>query len=197
VIPGLSGRDRRVVLLGAAAIALLLLVGRGIPAWRHWDADLHASAAELTAEAARAEAAVRALPALRDSAAARRARLVALAPAVLDGESAASSGAALAALVSGAAAKAGVQVGAVQLSQPDSAARTVFTRVRVRADATGDLPGLLRFLRELEGGPALVAVREWSVAQPAAGGPAEVAEELRLELTVEGLTALRPAEVSR
>lgn len=195
MIPGLSGRDRRVLLAGAAAIALLLLVGRGIPAWRRWDAGVRASAAELTAEAARAEAAVRALPTLRDSAEARRARLVALAPALLNGETTASAGAALAALVSGAAAKAGVQVGAVLLSQPDSAARTVFTRVRVRSDATGDLPGLLRFLRELEGGPALLSVRDWSVSQPAAGGPAEVPESLRLEFAVEGLTALGPAEV--
>ena len=186
----ISGRDRRVLSFGLAVIGLLLLVGRGIPAWRRWDADARASAAELAVEEERAAAAARALPALRDSAAARRERLVALAPAVLDGESAASAGAALASLVSGAAAKAGVQIGAVQLSRPDSAARTVFTRVRVRTDATGDLPGLLRFLQALEGGPALLAVREWSVSQPNAGGPATLPETLRLELTVEGLTSV-------
>ena len=189
----LSTRDRRVLAFGVAAIALLLLVGRGIPAWARWDADARASAAELGAEAAKAEAAVRSLPALRDSTAARAERLVALAPAVVEGESSASAGASLASLVSGAAAKAGVQLGAVQLSRPDSAARTVFSRVRVRTDATGDLPSLLRFLGTLEGGPTLLAVREWSFSQPNAGGPADRPEQLRLELSVEGLTA--PAEV--
>ena len=188
----ISTRDRLVLTLGVAAIALLLLVGRGIPAWARWDADARASAAELGAEAAKAEAAVRSLPALRDSTAARAERLVALAPAVVEGESSASAGASLASLVSGAAAKAGVQLGAVQLSRPDSAARTVFSRVRVRTDATGDLPSLLRFLQALEGGPTLLAVREWSFSQPNAGGPADRPEQLRLELSVEGLTA--PAE---
>ena len=186
----ISGRDRRVLTGGAAAIALLLLVGRGIPAWSRWDADARASAAELGAEAAKAEAAVGSLPAIRDSAAARGERLVALAPAIVPGESAASAGASLASLVSGAAASAGVQIGAVQLSRPDSAARTVFTRVRVRTDATGDLPSLLRFMQALEGGPTLLAVREWSISQPNAGGAADRPEQLRLELSVEGLTAL-------
>ena len=191
MIAGLSERDRRVLAVGALVIGLLLLLGRGLPAWRRWDAETRASAAEMTAEAARARAAVRALPALRDSAAARGGRLVALAPAVLDGGSAASAGAELASLVSGAATRAGVQLGAVQLSPPDTAARTVFTRVRVRTDATGDLPRLLRFMQALEGGPALLSVREWAVAQPNAGGPAELPEALRLELTVEGLAAPR------
>jgi hypothetical protein len=185
----ISTRDRRVLAFGAAAISLLLLVGRGIPAWSRWDADARASAVELRAEAAGADAAVRSLPALRDSAAARSERLVDLAPAIVAGESVASAGASLASLVSGAAAKAGVQLGAVQLSQPDSAARTVFTRLRVRTDATGDLPSLLRFLQALEGGPTLLAVREWSISQPNAGGPADRPEQLRLELSVEGLTA--------
>jgi hypothetical protein len=190
----ISERDRRVLTIGVVSIGLLLLVGRGIPAWSRWDADARASAAELEAEAVNAEAAVRALPALRDSSAARRQRLAVLAPALVSGESEASAGAALASLVSGAASRAGVQLGAVQLARPDSTARTVFTRVRVSTDATGDLPSLLRFLRALEGGPTMLAVREWSISQPNAGGPADRPEQLRLELSVEGLAAGRATE---
>jgi hypothetical protein len=189
----ISTRDRRTLALGAAAVALLLLLGRGVPAWRRWDAEVRASAAEMTGEAARAGTAVRTLPALRDSAAARRRRLAALDSALLEGESAASAGAALASLLSSAAEESGVQLGAVQVAPADSAGRGVFARVRVRADATGDLPGLLLFLRALEGGRALVSVQEWAVTQPSAGGPAEFPEALRLELAVEGLARVRPA----
>ncbi|HYW08756.1 MAG TPA: type II secretion system protein GspM [Longimicrobium sp.] len=186
-----SDRERRTLVLGAVAVMLVLFLGRGLPAWRRWDTDARARAAEMTAEANEAEVAVRVLPALRDSAAARQARLVALAPTLLDGESVAAGGAALASLVSGAAAKAGVRVGAVQPSAVDSASVSVFARVRVRADATGDLPGLLRLLAALEGGPELLVLRDWSVTQGSAGGPAEQPESLRMEFTVEGLVLPR------
>lgn len=189
----LSRRDRRTLLLGGAVVALVLLAFRGVPAWRRWDADARASGTELVTATARAQADVRSLPALADSVAAREKRLVALAPLVLDGSTPAAAGASLASLVSGAAARANVALGTVQL-QPDTATTGTFVGVTVRGDATGDLPGIARMLALLEGGPELLAVREVSITQPEPGGPADRVETLRLEFAVQGLALRVPAE---
>lgn len=191
MISRISGRDRRALAAGALVIALLVLLGRGLPAWRRWDADVRASAAEMAAEAARAEQAVRLLPTALDSLAARRARLVAVGRGALGGSSTAASAAALASLVSGAAARAGVQVGSVQV-RPDTASAGTFMPIAVRADGTGDLPAITRMLVLLEGAPELLAVRELSITQPSPGGPAEQPEALRIEISVEGLALARP-----
>lgn len=187
----LSARDRRTLLVGAIVVGTLLLVFRGIPAWRRWDAGTRSSAAELVDAAARARAESRALPAALDSIDARQKRLIALAPRVLDGKTPAAAGATLAGIVSGAAARAGVSIGSVQI-QPDTAsAGPMFVRVFVRGDATGDLPGITRMLALLEGGPELLDVREVSITQPDAGGPADRPESLRLEFTVDGIAVAR------
>lgn len=188
----LSPHDRRTLAAGALAIGAILLLARGLPAWRAWDAGARASAAEMASEAAAAERTVRLFPAALDSLEARRARLVQIGSGVLQGGSAAASGAELASLVSGAAARAGVQLGAVQL-RADTAAAGTFRRVAVRVDGSGDLPSLLRLLSVLEGAPELLAVREIAIQQPHAGGPAEHPESLRLEMTVEALALVRGA----
>jgi hypothetical protein len=112
--------------------------------------------------------------------------MLALAPALLSGDSPASAAATLAALVSGTAAQANVRLGAVQV-RPDSVARGAFTRVAVRASATGDINGVTQMILGLEKGPMLLAVRELSITQAEPGAPADRAEALRLELLVEGL----------
>lgn len=190
MIRALSGRDRRTLTVGAIVIVLLVLLGRGIPAWRRWDAEVRASAARMAAEAARAEQTVRLLPASLDSLEARRARFIAVGGGALDGGTAAASGAALASLVSGAAARAGVQVGSVQV-RPDTASAGTFMRIGVRADGVGDLPAITRMLALLEGAPELLAVRELAITQPLPGGPAEQAEALRMEIAVQGLALVR------
>lgn len=196
MIPRISDRDRRTLITGTVVIVLLVLLGRGLPAWRRWDADVRASAAEMAAEAAHAEQTVRLLAPALDSLQARRARLVALGRGVLEGESTAASGAALASLVSGAAARAGVQIGSVQV-RPDTAGAGTFMRIGVRADGTGDLPAITRLLALLEGAPELLAVRALSITQPAPGGPAEQPEALRLEISVEGLALVDAADIPR
>lgn len=192
----LSPRDRRVLLTGIAVIAVLLLVSKGIPAWVRWEREARASAAEMSAEAARAGAQIRAFPAAVDSLEARRERLEALAPALLDGESPAAAGATLASILSGAAAQASVRLGAVQV-RPDSAGSRTFVRVSVRGDATGDMGGITRMLRALEEGPELLAVRELSITQPEPGAPPDRPEALRVEFAVEGLAIAPTAAAGR
>ena len=196
MIRPMSDRDRRTLVTGAGIIVALVLLSRGLPAWRRWDADTRASAAEMATEAARAEATVRLLPASLDSLQARRERYVTLGRGVLDGESTAAAGASLASLVSGAAARAGVQIGSVQV-RPDSAGAGTFMRIAVQADGTGDLGAITRMLGMLEGGRELLAIRQLSLTQPNPGGPAEQPEALRMDIVVEGLALAKPGTLPR
>jgi hypothetical protein len=188
----LSPREARGLAVGAIAISGILFSFRILPAWRQWDADARDSAVDMRDEVERARAGVRRLPAALDSIESRNERIVALAPLLVPGTSRSAAAASLASLVSGAASRAHVELGAVQI-RPDSAGSGTFTRVAVRGDATGDLPGLLRMLTELEVGRELLHVREFSITQPSAGGPAEQPEALRLEFTVEGLARVHAA----
>ncbi|HET7584030.1 MAG TPA: type II secretion system protein GspM [Gemmatimonadaceae bacterium] len=186
----LSPRDRRALSLGGAVLALLLLVARGLPAWSAWATSQRAIADQLAAQVARARSDVRSSAPTHDSLVMRGKRMVALAPRILAGESPASAVATLGGVLSGAAATAGVQVGAVQMSV-DSSATSAFSRVRVRASATGDIAGVTELLRELEQGPTLLSVRELNLSQPEPAAPASQPEALRIELVVEGLALNR------
>jgi hypothetical protein len=191
----MSERDRRTLLIGAGLIVALLALFRGVPAWRGRYERERTAATRLSLRAAEAEAAVRGSASRGDSLDARRRRFVALAPAILDGRTPAAAGGTLAALVSGAAAKAGMQLNSVQV-RPDSAGPGTFTRVAVRVDATGDVRGVARMLSLLERGPEMLAVREISVTGAQPGAPDAQPEALHLELSVEGLALSRPARAS-
>jgi Type II secretion system (T2SS), protein M subtype b len=192
--PQLSKHDRRVLLVGLVCIAALLLASRGIPAWRSWQSEKRAAASKLASEVARSERSVRMRRALADSLERRGARLLALAPALLNGETPAAAAGTLAGLISGAAATSGVRLGAVQV-RPAATAPGAFARVAVRANAIGDVRGLVELLATLERGPTMLVVRELAVAQPEPATPAEAAEALRFEFVVEGL-ALKPRHSS-
>jgi hypothetical protein len=193
----LSARDRRTLIIGAAGIGAVLLVARGLPAWRGWVAESRAAAVERSTEAARAEGVVWVLPTLRDSLAARDIRFLALAPELLSGGSVNAAGATLASLVSNAAADAGVKLGAVQLRSRDApadsgrhGARTPppsFVRIRVEGDVTGDIHGITHFLLALERGPVRLVVRDLTITQSDAIGAPDRAEVLHATVAVEGL----------
>jgi Type II secretion system (T2SS), protein M subtype b len=185
----LSARDRRVLLIGGAAIALLVLFARGLPAWRRWDAAARADVRRELGREADARAAVAGLRATLDTAEARRDRLGRLTPALLDGESPSAAAATLASILTGAAARAGVLLGAVDV-RPDTASGGTFTRVAVHTGVTGDLAGVTELLRYLENVPELLAVREISITQPDAGGTPDRPEALQVELTVQGIALL-------
>ena len=187
-VPTLAARDRRMIVLGAGTVIVMVVSMRGVPALRAWSAASVASAREAVAEADKAELSVRGGAALRDSMRVRGARFLALAPALLDGSSTAAAGATLASLIAGAAATADARLGAghVRLDTAQRA-RSTFARVSARADLTADVRGLSRFLLALERGPTLLAIRELSVTQPEPGASSDRAEMLRIEVVIEGL----------
>lgn len=182
----LTSRDRRVLAVGAVACATLAIGARGIPVLLRWTHDSRAAAAQLVGEERRARTSIAHAIETRDTLAARNARYLALAPRLLDGETAAGAGGALASIVSGAAAASSVRLGSVQI-RADTVRRGVFTSVAVRADLTGDIGGIAAMLAMLESGPALLAVRELSITQPEPAAADDRAEVLRADVVVEGL----------
>ena len=188
----ISSRDRRTLLVGGGIIASLVVLSKGVPAWRDWVATSRAGALEQTRAASDADALVSHGKALRDTLAARNARYVALAPALVAGNTPAEAAATLASLVSSAASVAGVKLGAVQLRPPaDTGARRAFVRIGVHADVVGDIQGITTLLASLERGPARLRVRDITVTQPDAAAPGDRVEALRADLTVEGLAIAR------
>jgi hypothetical protein len=184
----LSSRDRRTLLVGGSVIASLVVLSKGAPAWRDWVAEARAGAIEQIRAAADADVAVGHAKAMRDTLVARNARYVALAPALLAGNTPAEASATLASLVSSAASVAGVKLGAVQLCAPaDTGARRAFVRVGVHADVVGDIAGVTGLVAALEHGAVRLRVRDLTVTQPDAASPGDRVEALRAELTIEGL----------
>ena len=187
---GMSARDRRVLLLGAASITLAIGGSRALPVWREWYLGSRTSAVHLRAELSSAQTSIRQASVTRDSLGARKRRLLAMLPLLASGETPQMAGAGLASTIAAAAEASGVRLGTVQV-RPDSAGRSVFTRVGVRADVTGDVRGVAAFLGALERDATLFAVRELAISQPEPAAPAERAEALHVELFVEAL-ALTP-----
>jgi hypothetical protein len=181
----LMPRERRVLAWGAAVMVAIVLLGRVLPAWRAWERETLAGAAEIEGEAARATATVQRAGQLPGTLKAHEGRLLALAPLLLDGETPAVGSATLASIVSGAAAASSVRIGSVQL-QHDSGGKT-FTHVSVRAEATGDVQGITTFLQMLERGPSLLAVHELTITQALPAAAADRMEALKVDLLVEGL----------
>jgi hypothetical protein len=174
-----------------------VLIGRGLPELRAWSDASIASAREAVVEVHRAELSVRGAGALTDTMQARTARFIALAPALIDGTTAATAGATLGSLLSGAAATAGAKLGSVQVraddSMRDSSGTGTFPRVSIRASLTADVRGLAKLLVALERGPTLLSIEEVAVTQPEPGADGSRPEVLHVELVIGGL-ALAPGD---
>lgn len=193
VLRAMAGRDRRALSLGALVIVAALAGARGVPALRSWSETSVASAREVVAEAERAQRGVVGASALADTMRLRSERFVALAPALLDGTSAATAGATLASIVSGAAAASDAKLGSVQIRADTPAhdssgtTRRAFSRVAVRASLTADVAGLSRFLLALERGLTLLSIDELSITQSEPGAESTRPEMLQVEIVVAGL----------
>jgi hypothetical protein len=188
----MSPRDRRMLIIGGTVIASLIVLSKGVPAWRDWVTEARSGAAEQVRAASEADGLVAHAKAMRDTLAARNARYVALAPALVAGHTPAEASATLASLVSGAASASGVKLGAVQLRPvADTGARRAFVRVSVHADVVGDIRGVTTMLASLERGPARLRVRDLTVTQPDPASPADRVEALKSDFTVEGLAMAR------
>lgn len=183
---GLSERDRRTLIGGGGIVIALLVLARGIPELRRWE-EARASEAESSATAVgEMRGGIAALAALRDSTHARTARLAALDSSLISGVSPAAVAAGLASMLGDLADDNAVKVNAMQLHS-DSVVKAGLARADVRVTGVADVTGLAGFLRDIEGGPALLRIRELSISQPDPAGGNEKPEALRVDLVIEGL----------
>ncbi len=161
-----------------------------------WKRDVRAESEENRLAVQNARAVLGAERRVRDSAAARGRRVIALASLLLSGDTPASASASLEGIISGAAASSNVQLGTLEM-KADSITRSEFTRIVVKGSANGDIQGLAHMLQQLEQGPALLAVEELSITQPELNGAADHMESLHMEIVIDGLMLSPAATVAK
>ena len=204
--PSLPSRERRTLLLGVGSIAMIVALGRGVPAWRAALQERRDGATQLRAELAGAERALGRHATVRDTLVARGHRLAAVTATLVPGEDDDAADRTLLAMVSGAAAGAQVRLtstAVVNEARPAArvavgergararraapAPRSLMRTVAVRIAGTGDVRGVTTLLEALERGPARLRVRSLAVTQPDVAAGDERVETLQLEMVVEGL----------
>jgi len=186
VFSALSPRDRRALAIGVMSIGGLVIVGRVVPAWRDWEQAAVASANSAARTAARDLVLAQNARAIRDSLAARRARLTSLAPTWLIGDSPAAAGAGLAAIITRAATDAAMTLGTLDI-RTDSAGHAAFVPVHVRVGVSGDIQGLAMLLASLDRGPVALNVASLDVQGGDPAAPSQRPEVLHADLTIEAL----------
>jgi len=125
------------------------------------------------------------LPRLRDSATVLSQALVALAPQVLSGSSAAEAGADLSGRMNLAASRAPAKLERMD-ALPDSNENGRLGRVRVHAALETDVRGLVALLRSIDAGDEVLRLEELRVEAPDPGMVARGPEILKVEVTVSG-----------
>ena len=182
----LSARDRRTLVIGALSIGGLMIVGRGVPAWRAWEESAVASADAAARATARDQALTRNARVIHDSLAARRARFTSLAPTWLGGDSPAAAGAGLAAVIARAATDASVTLGTLDI-HTDSAGQAPFVPLRVRVSVSGDIQGLATLLAALDRGPVATNVASLDVQGGDPAAAPQRPEILHADFTIDAL----------
>jgi type II secretory pathway component PulM len=184
-------RDRRALGIGIAVVLGAIFVLRVVPAaWRSW----HASREELEAQRAllvRAERALGGLDSLEASAAATRAKLVALAPMLVSGRTSAEAQADLhgrLALIANRERTRLVRADPV----PEEAEEALLRMVRLRVEVESDWNGVVGFLQGVVRDPAVLRVRSVAVRGSDATSVANGPEVLSGEIEVVGWYLARP-----
>ena len=185
--------DRRALRAGVLVIGGMLLLGRGVPAWRQWERSQRLAVLESGQRLRRAQWAIRAHPSIIAMRGQFGARLDSLSGAHLHATSAIIACAALATLMSDLGDESAIRVTSISV-RPDTATHTAFMRIAVRVSATGDVEGLTDYILGIESSGQMLAVRELSVAQADPTAPDSRAESLRFELVVEALARIEPTE---
>jgi Type II secretion system (T2SS), protein M subtype b len=183
----MSDRDRRVLVLGGAAILLIVAVARGLPALRVFAAERRAETSRTTELLAHREWLSRNARGLEHELVRVCGQLAAYDSALVEGETPSTASARLAQLVSDAVSETDARLASIRMSA-DSAARSGdLAHVVAYASVSGDLTSLATVLQLLEEGPHLLSVSELSIASTQPAVARTQAEQLQAELVVHGL----------
>ncbi|HMJ58485.1 MAG TPA: type II secretion system protein GspM [Gemmatimonadales bacterium] len=182
----MTPRDRRALIWGGAAVVGAILVLRVVPWTVRAVAALRVEAVERVQTVARANDVLAGAAATRDTLAQTLGAVVALAPRLIEGRTAAEAQASLSGLVSLAASRHALRV--MRLDPlPDSSSEGAFNRVAVHVELEGDVAGLTRFLGAVEKGDPLLTLPALSVQATDPVGRLNAPEQLKIEATVVGL----------
>ncbi len=183
---GAISKDARTLLIGAACVSTMLLVGKIIPALV---ASHRATAVQLRmirGELAQDRQIVDRRNEITRSLDATTTAFLGIAPAFLKGNAASQGAAMLASVVADAADANGVHLSSLQ-PVADTSSRTLVVPVSVHTSGTGDIRGISGMLRDLESDVPVVEVEQLMIAQPDPTAPADHMEMLHVEMTVHGL----------
>lgn len=170
-----------------------VLVLRVLPWAARAVAALRVEAAERMQTFARANDVLGGAGATRDTLTQILGAVVALAPRLIEGRTAAEAQASLSGLVSLAASRHALRV--MRLDPlPDSSADGAFNCVAVHVELEGDIAGLARFLGAIEKGDPLLTLPALSVQATDPNGQPNAAEHLKIEATVVGLYLSRASK---
>jgi hypothetical protein len=194
IASALGGRDRRVLLLGGAVVALILVLGRVVPATLAYSADRQRGATAAAEQLAHTEWLVQSAPNLRRELDRVRRELTRYDSALVEGGSPSTASARLAEVVSDAVADADARLGSIRLSADTSALSGELAHVVAHATITGDLLSLATVLQALEEGPQLLAVTEVSIDTTQPRLARSQTEQLQAELVVDGLYRRAPKD---
>lgn len=185
-------RDRRALIWGAIAIAGATLLLRGVP-WASRGLDrLRQRAVAQYQAAERAHALLAQRAASLDSLNHVLTTVVALAPRLVEGRSAAEAGASLSSVVSLAASRHALKV--VRLDPlPDSGAGA-FQRAAVHAELEGDVAGVAALLKAVETSVPLLSVESLAISAVDPFSPRTAPELLHIEMDVAGFYLPRGAK---
>lgn len=180
----MTPRDRRALLVGAAAIVGGVLVFRFVPWAVRGVAGLRVRVEQQTQLASEASAVLAVAPAMRDSLGRVLGGIIALAPVLVDGHTTAEAQASLSGLVSLAANRHALRV--VRLDPLTDSSVGVFNRVTVHAELEGDIAGFAGLLKTVEAGEPLLSIGTLAVTAPDPRSNGKAPELLHLELDVTG-----------
>jgi hypothetical protein len=183
----ISKRDRRVLVVGAAAVTCILLVGRAVPSLMAFTSEHRRRSDALVARAARTEWLAHNADALNRALERSRGELARHDSALVAGETASAASANLAQVVSDAVAETDARLGAIRADGDSGAAPGEVAHVVAHASITGDLQTIATVLRLLEEGPRMLAVSELSIAATQPNVPHDQVEQLQAELVIDGL----------
>jgi len=178
-------RDRRALLLGGLAVGLAVLGLRVLPWLIRRGSMAYSQLEEHATLLARTRDELATLSELRDSTAVLTRALVALAPQVLSGSTAAEAGADLSGRINLAASRAPARVERLE-AMPDSSSDGRLGRARVHAAFETDVRGVVAFLRAIDAGEGVLTLDELRVVTPDPGAPDRGPEILKIEVTVSG-----------
>jgi hypothetical protein len=181
----MSQHHMRLLTTTLAGCLVVIMVVRGVPAWRDWYARELEDARETLQDARHVETRLAALPSLMDSLEARTDRLQQLMPWILPGDSPAEAAAMLSEMISSLSDLNQLDLSGLQVTM-DTTSSHAFGDVVARFTVVGTFGRVLRLLAEVEAGTLLLSVAGLTITPAGHAEPA--AASVRAEVTVSGLS---------